>query len=111
MLLHVVDAAAPGAPDRVDAVQRILDELKLEPPRLVVLNKADLADPVHLEGLAERYDAVAVSAVTGDGLDELKADLTLQLESGAPLATPAEEAASGRASARRAAESLDSMEA
>ncbi len=82
VLLHVVDGAAPGAPDRVDAVQRILDELKLEPPRLIVLNKADLADKAQLDELADRYDAVAVSAATGAGLDELRAVLTTRLEAG-----------------------------
>jgi len=125
LLLHVVDAAAPGAPDRVDAVQRILDELKLEPPRLVVLNKADLADPLHLAGLAERYGAVAVSAATGAGLDELKAVLTRQLQrAGAAPAAEREPvaaweratpAAAGRATALRrglpARSGLDSMEA
>ncbi len=115
VLLHVVDGATPGAPDRVDAVQRILDELELEPPRLVVLNKADLADPVSLAELAERYDAVAVSAVTGEGLDELKGALTLQLESGVePVPAEGDEGQSGRRGrpARGALDNAsDSMEA
>ena len=80
LLLHVVDAATPGAPDRVDAVNRILDELGLEVPRLVVLNKADLADPHTVRDLGERYAASSVSAVTGAGLDELKALLAKTLE-------------------------------
>jgi GTP-binding protein HflX len=94
ILLHVVDGAAPGAQGRVDAVQRILDELELEPPRLIVLNKADLADRQHVAELAERYDAVAVSAVTGEGLDELRAVLTRWLESTAlpPLGAPGADA-------------------
>jgi len=75
LLLHVVDGATPGAPDRVDAVQRILDELELEPPRLVVINKADAADPGVLRELEERYGAVSVSAVTGEGLDRLRRQL------------------------------------
>lgn len=75
LLLHVVDGASPGAPDRVEAVQRILDELELEPPRLVVINKSDTADPQVLGQLRERYGAVAVSALSGDGIDELKAQL------------------------------------
>jgi len=79
LLLHVVDAAAPGAPDRVASVQRILDDLELEPPRLVVLNKADLADEQVLAGLAERYRAVAVSAVSGAGLEGLKNQLAQSL--------------------------------
>jgi GTPase len=80
LLLHVVDAAQPGAPARVDAVQRILDELGLEPPRLVVLNKADRADPAVLPGLSQRYRAPAVSARTGDGLEALKTELARVLE-------------------------------
>lgn len=76
LLLHVVDAATPGAGDRVAAVDRILDELKVERPRRVVLNKADAADPVALAELATRYDeAPAVSARTGLGLDDLKSEL------------------------------------
>ncbi len=80
LLLHVVDAATPGAPDRVDAVNRILDELGLEVPRLVVLNKADLANAHIVRELGERYEANSVSAVTGAGLDELKALLAKTLE-------------------------------
>ena len=79
LLLHVVDGAAPGAPDRVDAVQRILDELELEPKRLVVLNKADSADEQVLAQLSERYSAVCVSAATGDGIDGLKAAIVADL--------------------------------
>ncbi len=72
LLLHVVDGANPGAPDRVDAVNRIMDELKIEVERVIVINKADLAEPNSLGQLKERYSARAVSAVTGEGLDELK---------------------------------------
>jgi GTPase len=76
LLLHVVDAAAAGAPDRVQAVDRILDDLGLTVPRLVVLNKADRADPVVARDLSTRYgEAATVSARTGAGLDALKAQL------------------------------------
>ena len=87
VLLHVVDGAAPGAPDRVESVQRILDDLELEPPRLVVLNKADLADEQVIAELGERYRAHSVSALSGAGLDELKRELADQLTAhrGAPL--------------------------
>lgn len=85
LLLHVVDAAASGVPDRVDAVQRILDELELEPPRLIALNKSDAADPRHLEELVARYAAVAVSAATGEGLGELRAAVSRQLDGGSDV--------------------------
>jgi GTPase len=76
LLLHVVDAAAPGAPDRVTAVDRILDELKLERPRHVVLNKTDAAHEAVLAELVTRYDgAPMVSARSGAGIPELKTAL------------------------------------
>ena len=80
LLLHVVDGATPGAPDRVDAVERILDDLDLKVERLVVINKADIAHETVLTGLAERYGALGVSALSGAGLDELKALLARRLE-------------------------------
>ncbi|CAN5816428.1 GTPase HflX [soil metagenome] len=89
LLLHVVDAATPGAPDRVRAVDRILDDLELTRPRLVVLNKADAADPDVLVALAERYgDALSVSATGGTGLEALKARLAGVVEAqGRPTPT------------------------
>ena len=80
ILLHVVDAATPGAPDRVSAVNRILDELGLEVERSVVLNKADLTDKATLCDLQKRYDAFSVSSVSGAGLDALKAHLAKLIE-------------------------------
>ncbi len=88
LLLHVVDAATPGAPDRVEAVNRILDELKVEVPRLIVLNKADLADSVTLRELGGRFEAQGVSAATGEGLDELKALLAETLTRPHPTLLP-----------------------
>src|SRR5690625_2040589 len=89
LLLHVVDAATPGAPERVDSVNRILDELELKPPRLVVLNKSDLAEERELEQLQLRYSALAVSAVSGAGLDELRSQLAAILEPGTKPAVAA----------------------
>jgi GTPase len=90
LLLHVVDASTPGAPDRVRAVDRILDDLELSRPRLVVLNKADAAPADVLADLSERYDrAGSVSALTHEGLGELKERLAFELtglRSAEPLA-------------------------
>ncbi len=82
LLLHVVDAATPGAPDRVDAVNRILDDLDLDPPRYIVLNKADAADQNVIIQLRQRYGASVISATTKNGLDSLKAELATQLNQG-----------------------------
>jgi GTP-binding protein HflX len=75
LLLHVVDAAAPEA-DRAEmiaAVDETLHEIGAdERPRLIVLNKVDLLDEDTRRELQFRHpDAVQVSAVTGEGLEEL----------------------------------------
>ncbi len=79
LLIHVVDGAMPGAPDRIDAVNRILDELKLEPPRLIAINKADAADGAVAAQLEERFQGLSVSARTASGLDRLKGELAVRL--------------------------------
>lgn len=73
LLLHVVDAAHPEAEMQAAAVDQVLDEIGATTmPRLVVLNKADLADQDGLVGLQRRLgDAIAVSARTGEGIEAL----------------------------------------
>ena len=84
MVLHVVDAAASDdEQDRqVEAVDEVLHEIGAgELPVSVVLNKVDLVDPLARRRLSNRFPtAVQVSAVTGEGLDELKADLAHHFE-------------------------------
>lgn len=75
LLLHVVDASSPVAEDQVRAVNAVLAELDCSTkPTLLVLNKADkIDDQSHLHVLRQRHPkAVAVSAATGQGLDELR---------------------------------------
>ena len=72
LLLHVVDAATPGCDGRIVAVDKILGELKLDGlPQILVFNKSDLVDQHEALMLADQHNAVAVSAVTGEGLVEL----------------------------------------
>ena len=77
LVLHVVDASEPDErlEDTVRAVNAVLDEIGAdELPLEIVLNKADLVDPLRLRRLANRFpDAVRISARNGDGLDELRA--------------------------------------
>ena len=76
LVLHVVDASAE--PERreseMTAVDDVLRELGAgDKPRLVVYNKADLLDEDQRATLmAGRGDAVLVSALTGEGLEELR---------------------------------------
>ena len=77
LLLHVVDAADPDRERQIRAVEGVLEEL-LETPRptLMVYNKCDQLEDVAAAGLrAENSDGFVVSAVTGEGLDALRAHL------------------------------------
>jgi len=75
LLLHVVDAAHPDPEGQIAAVHAVLADIPgaREVPELVVLNKADLAEPETLARLRSRHpDAVVVSARTGEGLEILR---------------------------------------
>jgi GTP-binding protein HflX len=81
LLLHVVDASNPQAEQQIDAVTAVLKELGCDSqPTLLVLNKIDrLEDRSRLRVLEGRSSrSVAVSALTGEGLDQL-ADAVVEL--------------------------------
>ncbi|HEX7290741.1 MAG TPA: GTPase HflX [Conexibacter sp.] len=87
LLLHVVDASAPEEELDVmmSAVHEVLEEIGAgDRPRLLVLNKADALDAHGREDVRLRHPhGVLVSALTGDGLEELgeriEADLSRSL--------------------------------
>ncbi len=76
LLLHVVDAAAPEERLLADmrAVDEVLEEIGAgEKPRLIVLNKSDLLDEEErCEARLRHPDAVLVSALTGEGVEQLR---------------------------------------
>ena len=75
LILHVVDGSDADPRSQLAAVREVLGEIGAgDVPELVVINKADAADRIALEGLqlSERQ-SVIVSAATGDGTDELLA--------------------------------------
>ena len=72
LIVHLVDGSHDGHEARIEAVERILVELGYgNIPRLLVFNKTDLADPDHLVELTAGRDALLISAVRGDGIEEL----------------------------------------
>ncbi|MGC4001421.1 MAG: GTPase HflX [Anaeromyxobacter sp.] len=74
LLLHVVDAADPRQEEQIAAVETILRSLGLmEKRRLLVLNKVDRLAPEQRTALSRPGEAVAISAVTRQGLPELLA--------------------------------------
>src|SRR4051794_5117668 len=84
VVFHVVDASAEDdEQDRQrEAVDDVLHEIGAgELPVAVVLNKIDRADPLHRRRLANRFPtAPQVSAVTGEGLDELREEIARAFE-------------------------------
>ena len=86
LLLHVVDAADPRLEPKLEAVERILEQLHLaDIRRLVVLNKTDLLEPHEAESLARRFEGVAVSAAKRRGLSDLIHAAEERLGRGKPL--------------------------
>jgi GTPase len=74
ILVHVVDASHPGLDEQMTAVESLLAELELhDRPTIVAFNKIDrIEGDAALCALVERFDGVAISARTGEGLDELR---------------------------------------
>jgi GTP-binding protein HflX len=71
LLVHVVDSASPDPEGQIDAVRSVLDELDAERvPELLAFNKADATDEAKRLA-ADHPGAVAISAETGAGIDEL----------------------------------------
>lgn len=97
LLLHVVDASDPKVLEKIEVVEGILDSLGARQERVLVLNKVDLVDEERLEEVKkeiEKYfekksesddeddredkqnDIQLVSAQTGEGLEELKREVS-----------------------------------
>ena len=76
LIVHVVDASETEERRMLDmhAVDEVLEEIGAgEKPRLLVLNKADLlSDDERREVELAHQDAVLVSALAGEGLDDLR---------------------------------------
>jgi GTPase len=72
LVLHVVDGSHPDPEGQIAAVREVFAEIgATEVPELVVINKADQADPMVLARLRQREPhSVVVSAKTGEGIAE-----------------------------------------
>ena len=80
VLLHVLDASDEQVEAQHDAVVEILHDLKVaDKPRLLVWNKADEADPVRVRALVDRLGGFSISALTGDGCEQLLGTLERML--------------------------------
>src|SRR5437667_4636103 len=73
LILHVADASAPDAGEQMQAVREVLVDIGAGLiPEVLALNKWDALGDVERARISRRYpDGVAVSALTGEGLDDL----------------------------------------
>ena len=81
LVVHVVDGSDPHPEDQLSAVREVLGAIGAgDLPELVVINKADIADPLQLAALRRREpDALIVSAHSGEGIEALLARLDERL--------------------------------
>ncbi len=84
LIVHVIDASAPPEQTAIEiaAADRVLEEIGAgDKPRVMVLNKIDLLDSdARAEARITWPRAIQVSAVTGEGLEDLKAGLERTFE-------------------------------
>lgn len=100
VLIHLIDISGD---DVTEAMQIVEEELEAyggeleNKPRLIVLNKIDLADPELAAGFAKELQAAgagrvfAISGATGEGLDELLDAVIAQLPAATATERPAGE--------------------
>ncbi len=81
LIVHVVDGSDDDPEGQIDAVREVFGEIDaLKVPELIVVNKADLADPLTIARLLQRErNAIVVSAKTGEGIEALLAAIDAAL--------------------------------
>jgi GTPase len=81
LILHVVDGSHADPEGQLAAVREVFAEIGADKvPELVVINKADVADPMVLARLRQREPhSVVVSARTGEGVEDVLAAVEADL--------------------------------
>jgi GTP-binding protein HflX len=81
LVVHIVDGSHPDPEGQLAAVRGVFAEIDASSvPELVVINKADLADPLTLARLRQREPhSVVCSAKTGEGIADVLAAIEADL--------------------------------
>ncbi|WP_185994632.1 GTPase HflX [Nocardioides campestrisoli] len=81
LILHVVDGSHPDPEGQLAAVREVFAEIGADKvPEIVVINKADAADPMVIARLRQREPhCVVVSARTGEGIEQALAVIEQEL--------------------------------
>jgi GTP-binding protein HflX len=83
LLVHVVDGSSEEAEEQIEAVREVLGQIgAAEVPELLVFNKADVNPAWTRELVARHEGSLPLSALTGEGVDELVATIGDRLRSG-----------------------------
>ena len=88
MLMIVIDASDPECREQLEVTRQLLTDLgAADKPTLYVFNKCDrgIAETLDMGGIEDREDAVRISAVTGEGTEEMIARLEQMLSQGKRL--------------------------
>ena len=92
LILHVRDMAHPDTDAQAADVETVLENLGIKedsPPRLEVWNKIDALGDADRDALlneaARRDDVVAISALTGEGIDRLRDAVSEALRAGSEV--------------------------
>jgi GTP-binding protein HflX len=82
LILHIVDATDELRDDKIDIVNKILAELKITQPVILVFNKIDQLTSLEIDNIKANYlgqSVLYISAASGSGIDDLKKNITNQL--------------------------------
>ncbi len=82
LLLHVVDGSHPDPEGQIAAVREVLAQVEggADLKEIIVVNKADVADPEVIARLTRTHKhSVVVSARTGEGIEALQALIAAEL--------------------------------
>ena len=93
LILHVRDLAHPDSEAQAADVEGVLENLGLaepgSPPRLEVWNKIDALDPADRDSVfneaQRRDDVIAISALTGEGVERLIDAISERLQAGSEV--------------------------
>jgi GTP-binding protein HflX len=94
VLLHVVDLSSPNMERQIEVVEQLIQEFNWQDKKIIhVFNKMDTA-PLERQFRVKHYPRIFVSALTGQGIDQLKkmmADTITEMQSDVQLYFPRQE--------------------
>lgn len=82
LLLHVIDAGDPWCDEKIRIVDETLDIIGAKQKRLYIFNKIDRISPEKIEELSisfQQYSPIFLSTFSTEGIGQLKAELSHQL--------------------------------